>query len=307
MIRVTLAAFAVILCGCASQSPTENVQAVPEAAAAPDRLIFAFQRQKDPAQLKDDADAVGSLLSEGLGIPVEVLVPASYGATVQALVSGRAHVGYLSSLPFLLAERETGVEVLLAEERASGTQYDSVLVVAADSPIRTIADLRGKHIAFTSPTSASGYVFPIGFFIEKGLLPKGAQPEEFFGKTQFAGGYDQALRAVLRGQADVAAVSDYTMEGPTADKYLTVEERSKLRVLERVPGVPTHLIAVRSDLPASLKDGIRKALLDLAKNQPDRLADVYGATTFVEPKGDHVASARLALERTGLDRAAVVE
>lgn len=313
MIRSGIAFGALLLlvgCGSAPSSSTASSPAPASPAAeakAPDRLVFAFQRQKDPAKLKGDADAVGEKLSAALGQPVDVVVPTSYGATVQALVSGRAHVAYLSSLPYLLADRETDVEILLAEERSGGTQYDSILVVAADSPIQKFEDLRGKSMAFTSPTSASGYVFPYAFFVDKGLLTKGAKPDTFFGKTQFAGGYDQALNAVLRGQADVAAVSDYTMEGPTADKYLPATERAKLRVLARVPGVPTHLIAVRSDLPAALKDKVRQTLLDLAKNEPERLADVYGATKFVQPTGDHVASSRKALENTGLDQGAVVE
>ena len=297
-----------VLVGC-QPSPTPRSVSEPtaEATAVPERLIFAFQRQKDPEALKEVTDTLGQRLATKLNLPVDVLVPTAYGATVQALVSNRAHVAYLSSLPFLLAERETDVEVLLVEEREGQTRYDSVLVVANDSPIRRLEDLRGKRMAFTSATSASGYVFPYAFFVERGLIPQAGRPETFFANTQFAGGYDQALRAVLRGQADVAAVSGYTMEGPTADKYLTAEERAGLRILDRIPGVPTHLIAIRSNLPDELKATIRETLLELSRNEPELLRDVYGAASFAVPRGDHAAPTRDALERTGLDRAAVVE
>lgn len=289
-----------------SDGPTPEA-AKSEPAKVPERLIFAFQRQKDPAALKEDAAAVGQALQDALGKQVDVLVPTSYGATVQALISGRAHVAYLSSLPYLLAERETGVEILLVEERNGQTEYDSIFVVGKDSPIQNLSDLKGKRMAFTSPTSASGYVFPYGFLVEQGLIEKAARPETFFSRAQFAGSYDRALMAVVQGQADVAAASGYTMEGPTADKYLPAAERAKLRILARVPGVPTHLIAVRSDLPADFKAKIRETLLTLAKEQPDRLKDVYGAASFVVPTGDHIANSRAALERTGLSRDAVVE
>jgi phosphonate transport system substrate-binding protein len=298
------------LLGCGSQESTPT-SATPAPAskseAAPERLIFAFQRQKDPAALKEDADAMGKMLSTNLEIPVDVLVPTSYGATVQALISNRAHVAYLSSLPFMLAEREAKVEILLVEERDGKTSYDSVLVVRADAPITDPAALRGKRMAFTSPTSASGYVFPMGYIAEKGFIQKGEKADTFFGQTTFAGGYDRALLAVLNGQADVAAVSDYTMEGPTADKYLSAEQRSKLRILDRIPNVPTHLIAIRSDLPEGMKQRIRETLLKMANEEPERLKDVYGAATLVEPKSDHVAQTRKTLEVTGLDRAEVVE
>ncbi|MFQ3678624.1 MAG: phosphate/phosphite/phosphonate ABC transporter substrate-binding protein [Fimbriimonadaceae bacterium] len=309
---VALAVVVVAACsvGCRSGVAAPGpASATPAAGSAkgPDRLVFAFQRQKDPAALKEDAEAVGKALQDALGTPVDVLVPTSYGATVQALISGRAHVAYLSSLPFLLAERETGVEILLVEERNGQTEYDSIFVVGKDSPIQNLGDLKGKRMAFTSPTSASGYVFPYGFLVERGLIEKGARPDTFFAQTQFAGSYDRALMAVLQGQADVAAVSDYTMEGPTADKYLPAAQRARLRILARVPGVPTHLIAVRSDLPGDFKAKIRDTLLTLAEEQPDRLRDVYGAASFVVPAGDHIANSRAALERTGLARDAVVE
>lgn len=309
-VLAVVAATAVTAAGCQSgaiQGGPETRTSVAQAATIPGRLVFAFQRQKDPAALKDDADALGKALEASLGTPVDVLIPTSYGATVQALISGRAHVAYLSSLPFLLAERETDVEILLVEQRGGKTDYDSVFVVAKDSPIRALADLEGKRMACTSPTSASGYVFPYGFLVEQGLIERGARPDTFFSQTQFAGSYDRALTAVLRGRADVAAVSDYTMEGATADKYLPAAERAKLRVLARVPGVPTHLIAVRSDLPSEFREKIRETLLRLAEEQPERLKDVYGAAEFVVPTGDHIASSRAALERTGLASDTVVE
>jgi phosphonate transport system substrate-binding protein len=137
--------------------------------------------------------------------------------------------------------------------------------------------------------------------IEKGFLTEKGDPATFFSRVFFAGAYDKALRAVVDRQADVAVVSDYTMEGDRADLYLPAEDRAKLRILYRVPGVPTHLIAVRGDLPAEQKTKIREALLKLAKEEPDLFADLYGAASFVEVQGDsHVESARKALQATGL-------
>ncbi len=297
-----LVAFFVVV-GC---SPRESSVQKPEAAAVED-LTFTFQRQKDPAKLKDDADLLGRELSKDLGLPVNVVIPTSYGATVQALISKRADVAMLSSLPYLLAKQETEVEILLVEKRKGRTSYDSVFIVKADSPYQSLSDLKGKRMAFTSPTSGSGYVFPLGHLIQQGFFEAGQKPDTFFGKAFFAGGYDQALRSILRGQADIAAVSDYVMEGDSADKYLTADERSKLRILTRVPGVPTHLIAVRKDLPADLKKEIRAAIKKISETQPELLSDLYGTAEFVAAGEEHVAPTEEALNRTGLQRREVVE
>jgi phosphonate transport system substrate-binding protein len=279
-------------------------------AHARSHLVVVFQKQKDPAQLKGSAERLGTLLGEALGREVRVMVPTDYSASVQALVSGQADAAYTSALPFLLARRDGGAELLLAEERVDArgvarTEYDSLFVVAQDSPLKDFADLKRQagslRLAFTSPTSTSGYVFPLKRFVEEGLMPAGGDARTVFAQVAFGGSYTQALNEVLVGRADVATVSDYTIEGPAADVYLPAAERARLRVLARTPGVPTHLVAVRKGLDPAIREGLKQALLDLAAKEPALLRDVYGASRFVEvSEGSHVAAAVAAIEKSGL-------
>ena len=267
----------------------------------PDKLVFAFQKQKDPREVRSAAQTLAGMLSQQIGIPVEVLVPASYGASVQAVVSGRAHVFYVSSVPYLLARENAPVDLLLAEQRDGRTDYDSVFVVQRDAPYRSLEDLRGKRMMFTSPTSTSGYVMAYSRLVDEGLLAARQDPEAFFGDFKFANGYDRALLAVLNGQADACAVSEYAIEGPQADAYLSAEQRRGLRVLAETPGVPTHVVAARADLPVAVRAQVKRALLDISRARPDLLADVYGAARFVEAEPDvHLAAAVRALSNTGL-------
>ncbi len=274
----------------------------------PEKLVFAFQKQKDPRAIQETAEKVAEYLGKEIGVPVEIMVPASYGATVQALVSSKAHVAYVSALPYILAKNEAPVELILAEVRDGKTDYNSIWVVGKDSPYKKLADLKGKRMVFTSPTSTSGYVMAFSRLVDDGLLKAKQDPKEFFSNVTFGGGYDKALLAVINEQADAAAVSDYTMEGPNADKYLKADQRAKLRVLTRTSGVPTHGIALRSDLPAELKGKIEASLLKLSKEHPELLADVYGASTLTKVDGDkHVVGATKALENTGLGLKKLVE
>jgi len=280
------------------------------AAQARDELVFLFQKQKEPAALRDAAQRLGDALEQQLKRPVRVVVPLDYSASVQALVSGQADAAYVSSLPFLLARRDGGAELLLAEQRVdtrgiARTDYDSIFVVRADSPLRSVDDIKaqapGLRMVFTSPTSTSGYVFPYQRLIQLGVLARKQDPRTVFGQVAFGGSYTQALREVAEGRADLAAVSDYTMEGPSADIYLPAAERAGLRVLGRTPGVPTHLVAVRKGLDPQTRAGIRQALLQISRSQPQLLADVYGAATFVDvDERAHVAAAVDAIEATGI-------
>lgn len=292
---------ALVLAGCQAQTQGQ----VSTSSLVPDSIRFVFQKQKDPVALKASADALKAEMETAMGVKLDVQIPTSYAASVQALVSGQADVAYLSSLPYLLADAEKPLEILVVELREGKPLYDSLFVVPVESELKSLDRLAGSRIAFTSPTSASGYVFPYGHLREKGLVKN--DPKDLFGEVLFAGGYDLALQAVLRGQADVATVSAYAFEGPSADKYLSAEERKKLRVLARVPGVPTHLIAARADLDPALKTKLRQTILKLSQEKPDLFSDVYGAAAFQAASDEtHVDAARTAVEEAGLELKSLV-
>jgi phosphonate transport system substrate-binding protein len=233
-------------------------------------------------------------LSEKLGIEVKVHLPTHYAAVIEAMRFGHADAAYFSARPYLMAHEAAGAEALVAEVRTNGeTFYYSQWYALKDSGIKTLADAKGKTGAFTSPTSTSGYLYPMAKLVKDGHIEKGGKPDDFFSRHVFAGGYEQALRALLAGQADVAAASDYALE-----KYLTPEERERIVVISRQGPVPSHLIAVRDDLPQNLKDKLRDTLLNM---DPKTLKEVYGAEKFkAVTHEEHVAALDEALELTGI-------
>lgn len=273
-------------------------------------LVMVFQKQKDPTDIKDRADEVARIIGREIGREVRAFVPTDYSASVQALVSGRADFAYISAIPFLLARRDGGATLLLAELRedlqgVERTTYDSVFVVPKDSPLQSIEDLvreaQNLRICFTSTTSTSGYVMPYWRLVNEGLLQPRQDVRDVFRTVSFGGSYTQALQQVIAGRADVCAVSFYTVEGPTANTYLSEEDRAKVRVLARTPNVPTHLICARGGLDEKTRNGVRDALLKLAEDRPELLVSVYGARALVKvDEEDHIRPAREALEYLGV-------
>ncbi len=269
--------------------------------ADPETIVFSFQKQKNPDELQSATQTVSEYLSKKIGKKVEVIVPTSYGATVQGLISNKVHIAYMDSLPFILASAETELEIIAVEKRKGRTDYDSLIVVAKESPIQTLSDLKGKKIAFSSQTSTSGYLFPLSQLFERNQIKKQEELNQYFSQVTYAGGYDKALLAVANGQSDAAAFSDYAFEGPKADLYGTPEIRKKVRVLDRISGVPTHLITASKKLSPALIRKIQTALFELAKDKPELLSSVYGAAELSKPNTMHVDKTRAALAKTGLE------
>ncbi|AFY32399.1 phosphate/phosphite/phosphonate ABC transporter substrate-binding protein [Calothrix sp. PCC 7507] len=271
-------------------------------------LTIVFPSRADSTDLQTKADAVGAFLSKELGIQVTAQI-GDDTAAVEALRANRADVAFLSSRPALKAEQLANSRLYLAEVRDNYSgkyTYDSVFVVSNNSPLKTrnspkgtLEQLRGKKIAFTSPTSGSGFIFPVSELVKQGFVPNRDRLDGFFGQVSYGGNYSKALQAVLRGQAEVATVSEYALYSP----YITPEEKSKLRVLYKISGVPAHGIAIDDDVPTADRAKIINALLKL--NQPANnqlLRNLYNSTELVRVNhNSHLAPVRDALKRVGIE------
>ena len=265
---------------------------------AVETLTFAFQPQANPEALAPDAEKLAAYLSEQTGIESEVFLPTNYAGVVEALRAGNADVAYFSGWPYLVAHEKAGVELLVVEERGGNPFYHSQWYVREDGDVESLADLKGESIAFTSPTSTSGYLFPLAKVIEEGHIEKGGDPKSYFGEVLYAGGYEQALKALVNGKVKAAAASDYAFE-----EYLNDEERGQLKVLTKQGPVPTHGIAIRGELPDDVKKKVRAALLSLNKEEnKELLKSVYGAEKLVaRTHKEHAAALEKALDLVGAE------
>ncbi|MBM0743718.1 phosphate/phosphite/phosphonate ABC transporter substrate-binding protein [Phormidium sp. CLA17] len=287
-------------------SSASKVQLLAQANAK--KIQIVFPGRADATDLKTKIDAVASFLTREMGMPVEGVI-ADDTAAVEALRANRADVAFLSSRPALKAQQLANARLYLAEVRpnySGGHTYRSIFVVPKDSALKsrasnnqTLAQLRGKKIAFTSPTSGSGFIFPVSEMVKQGLVPNRDRVGSFFKQVTYGNGYSGALQAVLRGQADVAAVSEYTLRAP----YITEAEAKKLRVLAFVSNVPAHGIAIDDDVPTATRNKLINAMMKL--NEPANnklLKDLGNATKLVRVDHDrHLNPMREALKRAGIE------
>ncbi|HWP34678.1 MAG TPA: phosphate/phosphite/phosphonate ABC transporter substrate-binding protein [Thermodesulfobacteriota bacterium] len=245
----------------------------PAAAAGGVRpLELALTPQENPEKLETNGRVLARYLEGALGRPVVVRVADDYAAVVEALRTQTADVAFLPSLPYALARELGGARILVVEERRGRTYYYSRIFVRKGSGITTLEQLRGKTIAFTDPVSSSGFMFPVALLVKRGLIPDAAGLKGFFKEFFFAGGYEQAIRALVNGFVDAAAGSQYMPE-----IYLTPEEREQVVWIAEHGPVPNHGVAVRRDLPEEEVTRLRQALLAL--NEPahrDLLRNLYG-------------------------------
>lgn len=268
-------------------------------AQAPVKLVVALRPDKNPQQMLEERKALEAYLQEKLARPAEAIVPLSAAVILEGLAGGSIDLAYLSATDMLGARKAGSAEILLAGEIGGHDYYRSYWLSLKEKPYASVADLRGKAVAFASRTSTSGYLIPHADLVKKGLLPAAQDPEGFFGKGNvfYGTGYVSAVERVLSGEAEAAAVSYYVLD---EDKHLTVEQRQRLKKVAEQGPVPTHVLAVRKSLPAAEKAALRAALLALNEPGRETLRDrLFTSKLAVVDETKHLASLDEALRLTG--------
>jgi phosphonate transport system substrate-binding protein len=211
----------------------------------------------------------------------------TYAGVVEALRFGHAQAAFMSAWPAQLAVKHAKADVALAEvrevvigqQKKAETFYFSYWVVAKDSPVERLEQLRGKRAVFPSPLSTSGYVAPLARLVELGLVPrqpgKEADPKAFFGDVRFAGGYAQGWEALKAKQADVTVIA-----GDVSEK-LYREVLAGTKVIEQQGPIPSHAVLFARDLDQAAKTQLRDALLDLGMPEHRGLMRKFISGIFV--------------------------
>jgi phosphonate transport system substrate-binding protein len=262
------------------------------------KVAVALKPDKNPDQMLQERKSLSDFLSKKIGKPVEVVIPLSSSVIIEGFANGTIDLGYLSATDMVNAQKKNTAKILLAGEIDGRNFYQSYWLALKEKPYNKVEDLKGKPVAFASKTSTSGYLIPVYDLKQKGLLTK-PDPEEFFGKGNvfYGTGYVSAVERVLNGQAEAAAVSYYVLD---KDKHLTAEQRAKLKKVAEQGPVPTHVIAVRSNISPSDQETLRKALEALNEKENEELRDKVFTSKLVEVDADaHVQSIREALDFLG--------
>ncbi|MBO6519985.1 MAG: phosphate/phosphite/phosphonate ABC transporter substrate-binding protein [Rhodospirillales bacterium] len=175
--------------------------------ADPGTIIFAYTPVEDPAVYAKVWDGFINHMSEKTGKKVVFFPVQSNAAQIEAMRSGRLHVAGFNTGSNPIAVACAGFVPFAMMAAADGSYgYEMELIVPADSPIKTPADLKGHTLAFTSPTSNSGFKAPSALLKgEFGLIAD----QDF--KTTFSGKHDNSVLGVANKDYEAAAVANSVM------------------------------------------------------------------------------------------------
>ena len=243
-------------------------------------ITIALKPDKNPDRLLEEKSALETYLSGELSRPVKVIIPLSSAVITTGFANGSIDLGFLSSTEAAKAVNSGVADLLLAGEIDGNTHYLSYWISLKEKPYTSIEELRGKPIAFSSRTSTSGFLIPAWDLFKRNLITQDEGPEGFFGEGNvfYGVGYVSAAEKVLSGEAEAAAVSHYVLD---EDRYLTPEQRSRLRMVASQGPVPTHTLSIRRTLDSSIRALLKEVLLQMNRDNAE-LRDLVFNSKLVE-------------------------
>jgi phosphonate transport system substrate-binding protein len=219
----------------------------------PAPYILAVHPYLPAAELAVRFRPIAEFMGRELGREFSVRVGQDYGDHFESIGRDRVDVAFLGPVEYVRVIGAYGQKPLLARfEVNHQTELHGVIVVRRGSPLRTLAELRGKRFAFGDPNSTMANVVP------RWVLAQAGVPVSALSGYRSLATHEDVVLAVLSGDDDAGAVKQEVF-----DRF----KDQGLQVLAVLPTTPDHVFVTREDLPAAEVARLRAALLSL-KDRP---------------------------------------
>lgn len=211
-------------------------------------------------------------LTQAVGMPVQFVQRRAYRDIMGMLRSGELEAAWICGYPW--AVNRSHLRGLSVPVYHGEPWYRSYLIVPSnDRSTRSIRDLRQRTYAYSDPNSNSGYLVPRATLIREGI-----HPDHHFGRTFFAWGHRNVVRAVAAGLSDGGSVDGYVWD--TLQRIApSLVQRTRIAWRSDRYGFPP--IAVRASLPEDPERRLRDALFGMSETPiGKRLLGELNLTSF---------------------------
>jgi phosphonate transport system substrate-binding protein len=260
--------------------PTPEPTAIPFGSAE-SPVILALAPSANTQELMAGGDAIAAKLSELTGYTVKVTVPTNYAALVEAMGSGNAHVGFLPTVPYIVAYYKGYATIGLVTLRSGADHYAYEIIANVDRKDKdgnpmfksyydaatskntadaatSLAQFTGKRPCYTDPLSSSGYLVPAGFFASNKI------------KT-LAGAWVQGHPTVVKSvylspNGEICDFGTVYVDARTAvTDFADVNDKVQILWVSD-PIIPNDTISFATNVPADARQKLTDALLQIASN-----------------------------------------
>jgi len=228
----------------------------------PSTLIFAYTPVEDPAVYREAWSDFLVHMEKVTGRKVQFFPVQSNAAEIEAMRSGRLHIAGFNTGSNPLAVNCAGFNPFTIMASLDGNfGYEMEIITYPGSGIDKVEDIKGRTLAFTSPTSNSGFKAPSALLkAEFNMIPD----RDF--KTTFSGKHDNSILGVANKDYDAASIANSVK---TRMIKRGVVKESDFKVLYRSQTFPTTGFGTVYNLKPDLAAKVKEAFFSFAWDKPD--------------------------------------
>lgn len=164
---------------------------------------------------------------------------------------GEYDIAYMNPYHYTVFGKQPGYRAFAKEK---GRKLVGIIVVAKDSPLQNLDELRGKVVAFPAPAAFAASILPRAEFSKQHIAID----------ERFVSSHDSVYRGVAQGSFAAGGGIKRTLEA--IDPAIS----AKLRILATTPAYVPHAFAAHPRLPAATLQKISTVLQGLDMDEAGR-------------------------------------
>jgi len=236
-------------------------------------ITYAYLPQYSKTESFQRHHQLVEYLAEQTGLPIRQVFPDTFDDHISMFGQGKIDISFSNPFIYVKLANRFGAKAMtrIIEEDGRAEFRGQIIARKDNKTIQSLDDCRGKSWVAVDPSSAGGYLFPLGHFVEHGLNLRDFKEVVFSGGRQ-----ENVILGVYAGLYDLGSIREGSLK--VVENKIDINQ---IKVVANSRWYPGWVYAYSPRLPQDVADRIRAAMLKLDYKNDPRHRAILDAAKFI--------------------------